>query len=189
MLNFPDFVIFDLDPYIYSGKEKSGEEPELNRAGFARTCEVALWLKDVLDELELRAFVKTSGKTGLHIYVPIVRRLDYKAVRAAAEMVGRFLLQRHPGDITLEWAVEKRTGKVFVDYGQNVRGKTLAAIYSPRPAAEATVSAPLRWEELGKVFSGDFSILNFPDRLKANGDLWANILTEKRDFHKLLEKK
>jgi bifunctional non-homologous end joining protein LigD len=189
LLDFPDFIIFDLDPYVYSGKEKSGDEPELNRAGFTRTCEVALWLKEVLDELELKAFVKTSGKTGLHIYVPIIRRLDYKAVRSSAETVGRFLLQRHPRDITLEWAVEKRAGKIFVDYNQNVRGKTLASIYSPRPAPQATVSAPLRWEELGKVYPEDFTLLNYPDRLAKTGDLWADILAEKKDLGKLLKLK
>jgi bifunctional non-homologous end joining protein LigD len=189
LLDFPDFIIFDLDPYIYSGKEKSGEEPELNRRGFEKTCEVALWLKEVLDELELKAFIKTSGKTGLHIYVPIVRKLDYKAVRAAAEMVGQFLLQRHPEDITMEWAVEKRTGKIFVDYGQNVRGKTLASIYSPRPVPQGTVSAPLRWEEMGKVYPEEYSLITYTDRLKATGDLWAGILSEKRDLDKLLEVK
>jgi bifunctional non-homologous end joining protein LigD len=188
-LDFPDFIIFDLDPYIYSGREKSGDEPELNRAGFARTCEVALWLKEVLDEMELKAYVKTSGKTGLHIYVPIVRRLDYKAVRGSAETIGRFLLQRHPWDITLEWAMEKRTGKVFVDYGQNVKGKTLASIYSPRPAAGATVSTPLEWGELGKVYPEEFTILNLPERLKKTGDLWEGILAQKRDLKKLLELK
>jgi bifunctional non-homologous end joining protein LigD len=188
-LDFPDFIIFDLDPYIYSGREKSGDEPELNRKGFAKTCEVALWLKEVLDEMGLKAYVKTSGKTGLHIYVPIVRRLDYKAVRGSAETIGRFLLQRHPRDITLEWSVEKRTGKVFVDYGQNVRGKTLASIYSPRPAAGATVSAPLEWGELGKVYPEDFTIFNLPERLKKTGDLWTDILAQKRDLKKLLASK
>ena len=135
LLDYPDFIIFDLDPYIYSGQEPSGAEPELNRAGFARACEVASWLKETLDELDLNAFVKTSGKTGLHVYVPITRRLNYKAVRSAAEIIGKFLVQRHPREITTEWAQEKRTGKVFMDYGQNVRGKTLASVYSPRPDA------------------------------------------------------
>ncbi|MHC4093738.1 MAG: DNA ligase D, partial [Planctomycetota bacterium] len=77
---FPDFLVFDLDPYIYSGAESPGDEPELNREAFARTCEVAGWLKQVLDGLHLPAFVKTSGRTGLHIFVPIHRRLDYRAV-------------------------------------------------------------------------------------------------------------
>jgi len=185
LLDYPDFIIFDLDPYIYSGQEPSGAEPELNRAGFSRGCEVALWLKETLDELDLNAFVKTSGKTGIHVYVPIKRRLNYKAVRSAAEIVGKFLVQKHPREITTEWAQEKRKGKVFVDYGQNVRGKTLASVYSPRPAPDATVSTPLRWEELGKVYPTDFTLTTLPGRLKETGDLWAGILSAKQDLNKL----
>jgi len=186
LLDYPDFIIFDLDPYIYSGREPTGAEPELNRQAFAKVCEVALWLKEILDSLSLAAFVKTSGKTGLHIYVPITRRLDYKAVRSAAETIGRFLLQRHPADVTMDWAVENRTGKVFLDYSQNVRGKTLASAYSPRPTPEATVSTPLRWEELGKIYPTDFSFLTLPDRVRGTGDLWADILAAKRDLKGLL---
>jgi bifunctional non-homologous end joining protein LigD len=186
LLDYPDFIVFDLDPYIYSGLEKAGDEPELNRKAFDKVCEVATWLKDVLDKLALKAFVKTSGKTGLHIYVPIVRNLDYKAVRSAAETIGRFVLQDHPSDVTMDWAVEKRNGKVFIDYNQNVRGKTLAAAYSPRPAPEATVSTPLRWEELGKVYPTDFTIMTVSRRLKEMGDLWSDILRAKRDVKEIL---
>lgn len=186
LLDYPDFIIFDLDPYIYSGKEKAGDEPELNRKAFDKVCQVALWLKEVVDKLSLKAFVKTSGKTGLHIYIPIVRNLDYKAVRSAAETIGRFVLQGHPQDITMEWSVEKRKGKVFVDYNQNIRGKTLAAAYSPRPAPEATVSTPLRWNELGKVYPTEFTIVTLPERLKKMGDLWADILGAKRDIRELV---
>jgi bifunctional non-homologous end joining protein LigD len=186
LLDYPDFIVFDLDPYIYSGLERAGGEPELNRKAFDKTCEVSLWLKEVIDKLSLKAFVKTSGKTGLHIYVPIVRNLSYKAVRSAAETIGRFVLQNHPSDVTIDWAVEKRNGKVFIDYNQNVRGKTLAAAYSPRPAPEATVSMPLRWEELGKVYPTDFTIGEVTGRLKQMGDLWSDILRAKRDVKKIL---
>jgi bifunctional non-homologous end joining protein LigD len=188
LLDYPDFIIFDLDPYIYSGRESPGAEPELSPAGFAKVTEVVLWLKEILDDLSLNAFIKTSGKTGLHVYVPIVRNLNYKEARSAAETIGRYLLQRHPAEITLEWKQQKRAGKVFVDYGQNVRGKTLASAYSPRPALEATVSTPLRWEELGKDYPTDFSLLTLPDRLKETGDLWSNILSAKRNLKELLGK-
>ncbi|MBE3041710.1 non-homologous end-joining DNA ligase [Candidatus Bathyarchaeota archaeon] len=187
LLDYPDFMVFDLDPYVYSGTESPGDEPELNRSGFASVFEVALWFKEVLDELTLSSFVKTSGKTGLHVYVPIKRDLNYKAVRSAAETIGRYLLQRHEKEITMEWAVEKRRGKVFIDYGQNVRGKTLASVYSPRPDPEAAVSTPLHWEELGKVYPIQFSILTLPDRLKKIGDLWADILDAKHDLKKILD--
>ncbi|MBI1886202.1 MAG: DNA ligase D [Chloroflexi bacterium] len=188
VLNYPDFIVFDLDPYIYSGREGKGDEPELNRKAFAKTCEIALRLKELLDALSLSSFIKTSGKTGLHIYVPILRQLDYDTVRSASETIGRFLLRQHPGEITMEWTVSKRIGKVFLDHNQNARGKTLASVYSPRPAPEATVSMPLRWDELEKVYPADFTIVNAPERLAEVGDLWAGILDAKQDLKALLAK-
>ncbi len=187
LTDYPDFIVFDLDPYIYSGAESQGDEPQLNREGFARTCEAALWLKEILDKLSLEAFIKTSGRTGLHIYVPVVRQFNYHAVHSAAKTICTFVQQRHPKTVTTEWAVEKRSGKVFLDYNQNLRGKTLASVYSPRPAPEATVSAPLSWDELGKVYPTNFTISNMPDRLAKLGDLWANILKAKRDLKTLLD--
>lgn len=186
VLNYPDFVVFDLDPYLYSGKEARGAEPELHRAGFAATSEVALWLKELLDGLGLTSFVKTTGRTGLHVYVPIQRNLDYHATHSISETLARFLVQQHPREVTIEWAVDKRTGKVFADYNQNVRGKTLASIYSPRVLPWAAVSMPLRWDEVGKVFPTDFTILSAPDRLRQVGDLWSEILNQKHDLAGLL---
>jgi bifunctional non-homologous end joining protein LigD len=187
VLNYPDFVVFDLDPYLYSGKEARGEEPELHPEGFAATCQVALWLKEMLDGLRLTSFVKTTGRTGLHVYVPIRRTLDYHATHSVSETIARVLAQQHPREVTIEWAVDKRRGKVFADYNQNVRGKTLASIYSPRVLPWAAVSMPLRWEEVGKgVFPTDFTILTAPERLQAVGDLWAGILEAKHDLGGLL---
>ncbi len=186
LLNYPDFIVFDLDPYIYSGKEAKGAEPELNRRAFLKTCDVALWLKDLLDSLSLSSFVKTTGRTGLHIYVPILRQLDYDTVRAASETVGRFLMQGHQRDVTMEWKVTKRTGKVFFDHNQNSRGKTLASIYSPRPSPEAAVSMPVRWDELRDIYPTDFTILSAPDRIAEVGDLWEGILEAKHDIQGLL---
>lgn len=186
LLNYPDFIVFDLDPYIYSGKEKKGAEPELNRKAFLKTCDVALWLKDLLDSLSLSSFVKTTGRTGLHIYVPILRQFEYDTVRAACETIGKYLMAAHPRDITMEWSVEKRTGKVFFDHNQNVRGKTLASVYSPRPSPEGAVSMPVRWDELKQVYPSDFTILTGADRVSKTGDLWAGILEAKHDLAGLL---
>ncbi len=86
----------------------------------------------------------------------------------------------------MEWSVEKRTGKVFIDFNQNVRGKTLAAAYSPRPAPGGPASTPLHWHELGNVYPTDFTILTLPERLKKTGDLWSDILDSKRDVRKVL---
>jgi bifunctional non-homologous end joining protein LigD len=187
LLNYPDFIVFDLDPYIYSGREAAGDEPELNRKGFAKTCQAALWLKELLDSLSLSSFVKTSGRTGLHVYVPILRQIDYDAVRSACRTICDFLLRQHPRELTMEWSVEKRAGKVFLDHNQNARGKTLASVYSPRPLPEAAVSMPLRWDELGEIYPADFTILSAHDRLAQVGDLWAGILDAKHDLQALLE--
>ncbi|MSQ23282.1 MAG: ATP-dependent DNA ligase [Chloroflexi bacterium] len=186
LLNYPDFVVFDLDPYIYSGDEAKGEEPALNRIAYERTCEVAGWVKELLDSLKLTAFVKTSGKTGLHVFVPILRQLDYDAARSACETIGRFLLRSHSKEVTMDWTVNKRTGKIFFDHNQNVRGKTLSAAFSPRLAPEASVSVPLRWEELGKVYPTDFTVHTAPARMIEHGDPWAAILDAKNDIHGLL---
>jgi bifunctional non-homologous end joining protein LigD len=185
-LNFPDFIVFDLDPYIYSGEEAKGAEPELNSKAFEKTCDVALWLKELLDTLSLSSFVKTTGKTGLHIYVPIVREFDYGTVRAAAETIGKFLLRAHPRTVTMDWSVPKRKGKVFFDHNQNAKGKTLASIYSPRPVPWAGVSMPVAWGELRDVYPASFTILTAPERIARTGDLWERILDEKHDLDSLL---
>jgi bifunctional non-homologous end joining protein LigD len=118
--------------------------------------------------------------------VPIKRTLDYHATHTVSETIARVLAQQHPKEVTIEWAVDKRRGKVFADYNQNVRGKTLASIYSPRVLPWAAVSMPLRWDEVGRVFPTDFTILTAPQRLRSVGDLWAGILEAKQDLAGLL---
>ena len=185
--SYPDFIIFDLDPYLYSGTEKGGDEPELNRKAFQAVGEAAFWVKEVLDNLSLASFLKTSGKTGLHIFVPIKRQFNYDQVRSAARTICQHVNQKHSKETTTEWAVEKRTGKIFLDYNQNTFGKTLASIYSPRVHPMATVSVPLGFSELDKVYPTDFTILNAAERVGKTGDLWANIMKEKRDLKKALK--
>ena len=186
MLNFPDWVVFDIDPYIYSGKEKKGEEPELNTIAFEKGKEVAFWLRELLHTMKLDPIVKTSGKTGLHVFVPIRRTIDFDAARHVSELVGRHLMRQHPKDITMEWSVPKRTGKIFMDYNMNVRGKTLNVAYSPRGAAGAPVSMPLTWEELEKAHPLDFRLTNAARRVQATGDRWKDALTRKQDLERAL---
>lgn len=187
VLNHPDFIVFDLDPYIYSGSERPGEEPELNERAFAKGAEAALALKELLDQLSLSSFLKTSGKTGLHVYVPIMREYDYGVTRKACELIGRFLLRQRPRDLTMEWSVSKRSGKIFLDHNMNVMGKNMASVYSLRPLPGAPVSAPLRWDELDRVYPNDFNIDTVPERLDEAGDLWEGILDAKHDLRRLLE--
>jgi bifunctional non-homologous end joining protein LigD len=184
---YPDFVVFDLDPYIYSGQESPGEEPELNRAAFKQTAAVARRLKEHLEAARLTPFVKTSGKTGLHVFVPIQRRFTYAMTRTAAEAVGRRLVKEDPDGITLEWVVKQRAGKIFVDFNQNVRGKTLASLYSPRPTPEASVSMPLDWAELEGIYPPVFTLCNVPGIVRKKGDAWVDILKAAGDLGPLLD--
>jgi len=187
VLNFPDYVVFDIDPYIYSGKEKAGDEPELNTVAFEKGKEVAFWLREVLQTMKLDAIVKTSGKTGLHVFVPIKRTIDFDAARSVSELVGRHLVRQHPKDVTVEWSVPKRTGKIFMDYNMNVRGKTLNVAYSPRGAPGAPVSMPLTWEELARAHPLDFRLTNAAERLAETGDRWQDALSRKYSLEAALD--
>jgi len=140
---------------------------------------VAFWLRELLREMKLDAVVKTSGKTGLHVFVPIERTVSFDEARKICEMVGRHLMREHPKDITMEWATQKRTGKVFFDHNMNVRGKTLNSAYSPRGVAGAPVSMPLTWEELEAAEPTDFTIGNALKRLSRTGDRWRDVLSAK----------
>lgn len=182
LLNYPDFLIFDLDPYIYSGKEAKGAEPELNRAAFKKTCDLAFWLKEVFDSLKIETFIKTTGKTGLHLYIPLVRQFDFDAIRGISQTVGDFVLQQHKDDVTMDWAVQKRTGRIFLDHNMNAKGKTLATIYSPRVVVGAPCSVPVRWEEVRSIYPTDFTMRTVPDRLAQVGDLWSDVLGHRNDL-------
>lgn len=186
VLNYPDYVVFDIDPYIYSGKESPGAEPELNTIAFEKGKQVAFWLRELLQGMQLEPIVKTSGKTGLHVFVPIRRTLDFDAARQVSELVSRHLMRQHPQDITMEWSVPKRTGKIFMDHNMNVRGKTLNVAYSPRGEPGAPVSMPLTWDELASAHPLDFRIPNVVKRLSRTGDRWRDALERKQDLARAL---
>jgi bifunctional non-homologous end joining protein LigD len=174
-LNHPDYIVFDIDPYIYSGKEAAGAEPEFNKKAFVAGKKVAFWLKELLDALSLRSFVKTSGKTGLHIFVPIARTLTFVEARSVCELIGRHLMAQHPDLITMDWSVDKRPGKIFFDHNMNTRGKTLNVAYSPRGVPGAPVSMPVTWEELPDVLPTDFRMDNVPKVMATRGDAWRDL--------------
>jgi bifunctional non-homologous end joining protein LigD len=188
VLNYPDYVVFDIDPYIYSGKEAPGDEPELNTVAFEKGKEVAFRLRELLNSMSLDPIVKTSGKTGLHVFLPIRRTIDFDAAREVSEKVGRHLMRLHPKDITLEWSVPKRTGKIFMDYNMNVRGKTLNVAYSPRGAPGAPVSMPLTWDELAKAHPLDFRLTNAAEFLAGSQDRWRDALERKQSLERALER-
>ncbi len=187
LLDRPDYLLFDLDPYIYSGREQEGSEPELNRRGWAASVELALRLRELLETAGLPSFVKTSGATGLHVHVPIVREpaFGYAGVRSICQTFAEFLESAHPGEVTLRWRTGERRGRVFLDVNQNARSKNMAAPYSPRARPGAPVSTPLLWEELERVYPSDFTVATLPERLATVGDPWAGILEAKRRLSKL----
>jgi bifunctional non-homologous end joining protein LigD len=161
----PDFVLFDLDP------------PD---DGFELAIEVAQLIRELLEEVELPGYVKTSGADGIHVVAPITRRSSFKQTYDFAEKASRLLEQRHPGKVTTEWLKKKREG-VLVDHRQNGHGKTIASVYSVRPKPGAPVSTPLRWEELTpQVRPRDFGMNEALRRIEEHGDLYAPVLQEPR---------
>jgi bifunctional non-homologous end joining protein LigD len=185
-LNFPDFIVLDLDPYIYSGKEKTGAEPEYNLKGFRAAAEVAFDLKDVLDELHIMSYIKSSGKTGLHVYIPTLPKFSYDQTRSFAEILGKILISKSPNKITMEWSTAKRKGKVFFDYNQNSRGKTIASVFSVRPTPNATVSIPIGWADLDDFNPRDFTLRTVPEIFKSKRDPWREVLENKQDLSKVM---
>jgi bifunctional non-homologous end joining protein LigD len=159
----PDYVVFDLDP------------PE-SRVGFAKAIRVAHLIREALEGLELRSYVKTSGADGIHVLVPIARRHGFDETYEFAELLSRKLEAEHPGELTTEWLKRKRSG-VLVDHRQNGWGKTIASAYSVRPKPGASVSTPLRWEELdGRLDYRRLGMAAARERLERHGDLFAPVL-------------
>ena len=181
ILSYPDYILFDVDPFIYSGQEAPGKDPELTEAGFALARDAALWLHDLLHELKLESWVKTSGKTGLHVVVPMCRTLAYDAVREIARFVGEHLAAAHRDAITTEWSTAKRRGKVFLDYNMNVRAKSMPLPYSPRGITGAPVSMPLTWAQLRTAYPMDFRLPGVA-RALPRADPWTNLEGHKQSL-------
>jgi bifunctional non-homologous end joining protein LigD len=158
----PDYAFFDLDPF----------EP----ASFADVRQVAKLVKVVLDGLGLRAFAKTSGATGMHVYVPIEPVHSYEEVRALVEQVGRMVVRAWPERATMTWPLADRAGKVFIDHQMNRRGANVACVYSVRPRPGAPVATPLDWPELdADVRPERFTISSVWERFAA-GDRFAPVV-------------
>ncbi len=168
--NEPDWAVFDLDPF----------EP----ATFQEVVDIAKLVKAALDHYGMHGVVKTSGQTGLQIYVPVRRGPEYSAVRHWVEEVGRAIDQAAPGRVSWEWSVAKRTGRIRIDYTQNIINKTLAAPYSLRPAPGAPVSTPIAWDELDDpdLRPDRWNIATIAQRVAAKGDLFAPVLNADQDL-------
>jgi len=158
-----DFAAIDLDP--------------LEGTPFSTVRDVARWTHDELDALGVEGYVKTSGASGMHIYVPMPAGTPYESGMLFCQVVATIVAGKHPRAATVERAVERRpAGTVYIDYLQNIQGKTIACAYSARASAYAGASAPLRWTEIGdRLDPRDFTIATLPARLHTVGDLWAGL--------------
>jgi bifunctional non-homologous end joining protein LigD len=165
-LDFPDYLIMDIDP----SEENSFEE----------VIETALVIKEILDKAKLKSYCKTSGASGLHVYIPLHAIYEYDKVRSFAELIALLTQEQLPTTTTVERSLKKRQNRIYIDYLQNKRGQTLASVYSVRPVPLATVSTPLLWKEVRSgLHPSQFTIFNLPARVEKMGDLFAGVIKEK----------
>lgn len=144
-------------------------------------------IKQLLDELGLDSFIKTTGKNGIHIYCPLKAKWDSYEVRSAAVALAREMERRHPKTITAEWWKEERGERIFIDYNQNAPHKTVFAAWGVRATDIATVSTPFYWDDLDTVEPEQFTIKSVPQIIKTDGNPWAEYNTTKNDLTPLLE--
>jgi len=170
----PDYVILDLDPGDIS---------------FIEVVNVALMIKEICDQLQIDCYCKTSGATGLHIYIPLGAKYNYDDAKLFAELLARITHTRLPNTTSVERSVGKRKNKIYLDFLQNRKGQTIAAPYSVRPRPHATVSTPLLWKEVNHKLSPQlFTIRTIEKRVNKLGDLWKGILGKPIDLRKVLKK-
>ena len=162
-LDMPDYMIMDIDP-----SEKNS---------FDQVVEVANTIHELFESAGIKNYCKTSGASGLHIYVPLGAKYDYADVRKFAEQVAIAANQKLPETTTIERSLDKRKGRIYIDYLQNKKGQTLASAYSLRPKTGATVSTPLEWKEVKKgLHPSQFNMKNIGARLSKKGDLFRQVL-------------
>ena len=169
-LDSPDYLMLDLDP---------------KAAPWKNVLEVALVCKEVFEEVGLSAFPKTSGSSGIHVYLPLKPKHDYRNIAAVAEALASEVAQRAPKIATIQRSLAKRQKQqVYVDAMQNARGKTIAAAFSARAKPGATVSMPLTWKQIEKgVKISDFTIKNVPGLIKKNRNAWAKFFDRRQELN------
>lgn len=168
-LDSPDYLMLDLDP---------------KEAPWKNVLEVALVCKEVFDEVGLSAFPKTSGSSGIHVYLPLKPKHNFRNIAAVAEALASEVAQRAPKIATIQRSLAKRQKQqVYVDAMQNARGKTIAAAFSARVKPGATVSMPLTWKQIERgVKISDFTIKNVPGLIKKNRDAWAKFFDSRQEL-------
>jgi bifunctional non-homologous end joining protein LigD len=168
----PTSLVFDLDP---------GTGTDVLDCG-----RVALWLKDVLDDLSLESFCKTSGSKGLQMFVPLNSSVTYERTGPFAHTLARLIESQHAGQVVTKMAKELRVGKVLIDWSQNAEHKTTVSVYSLRARPRPTVSTPISWAELGRAIKASkadrlaFEVKDVLARIEREGDLFASVLTPRQ---------
>jgi bifunctional non-homologous end joining protein LigD len=172
--DYPTYLVFDLDP-------SKGQK-------FEDVIEVALRIHETLEALSVKSFVKTSGATGLQIYLPVNARYHYTQARQINEFFGRYFSQKYPNLITIERIVKNRGKKLYFDYLQMWYGKTIAAAYSPRATEKASISMPIGWDDLKSVKPEDFTLLNAAKLLAGTGDRFRGMFETDQSLDLILER-
>lgn len=175
-LDNPDYIVMDIDP---SPKNT-----------FEQVVDVAQAIKEILDEIDVKGYCKTSGSRGLHVYIPFNKKYTYDESRDFAQILAGMVTEKLPDTTTLERSLSKRKkNHIYVDYLQNRIGQTLASAYSARPKPGATVSAPLEWSEVKHGLKiQDFTIKNMMKRVEEKGDLFEGVLGKGIDMKKALQR-
>ena len=182
---------FHVWPYLAADPEHADElrldlDPQPG-TGFAEAVPAALALRDLMGEVGLTPFVKTSGSRGIHVFAPIEPEHEFLDVRHAVIALARELERRMPAELTTAWWKEERGDRIFIDFNQANRDRTMAGAYSPRPLPHAPVSCPLAWDEVESADPREFTIRTIPDRLRDVGDPWAGMRSNPGRLTTLLE--
>jgi DNA ligase D len=184
-----------LDFHPWPSRRRDTEHPDELRididpqpgTDFGDAKRVAACVREVLDELGFTGWPKTSGNRGIHVAVRIEPNWEFPVVRRAALAFAREVERRLPKDVTTAWWKEERGERVFIDYNQNARDRTIASAYSVRARPDATVSAPVTWDELQEVETEDFTLVTMPKRFGELGDVQSGIDDTVSDLRRLLE--
>ena len=170
----PDYMIMDIDP---------------GQIAFKEVVRVALEIYDICSVIGIPTYCKTSGASGLHVYIPLKKKYNYDEIKLFGELLASVTHQRLPDTTSIERSVSKRKDKVYIDFLQNHRGQTIASAYSARPREGATVSTPLEWSEVNdKLDPKAFTIFTIFSRLEKKGDIWKPILGKGANIEKALKK-
>lgn len=174
-IGHPTWMVIDIDPS--------------DKNTFAEVVDTALATKMILDKAGIKCYCKTSGASGLHVYVPFNNKYDYVTVKDFAHIIASLVQEQLPRSTTLERSLSKRGPRIYIDWLQNRTGQTLASVYSLRPVPHATVSTPLAWKEVDhKLSPAQFTMQNIFQRIKKKGDLFIPVLKEMNSIEKALKK-